>query len=95
MGKVKDGVPASKASKPAKGRPGGRPERRFAQFLANLVRADLYKPMQGWYARLYTALGLGVIVALGLWRLYETLIDLAARDPVRRPGAGRRWSSAG
>ena len=89
MGKVKDGVPASKPSKPAKGGPAGGSRRRFAQFLVNLVRADLYKPMQGWYARLYTALGLGVVVALGLWRLYETLIDLVARDPVRHPG-GRR-----
>ncbi len=74
MGKVKDGTPASKAPKPSKGGQGGGARRRFAQFLATLVRADLYKPKQGWYARLYTALGLGVVVALGLWRLYETLI---------------------
>jgi len=74
MGKVKDGGPASKTSKPAKGGPSGGPKkRRFAQFLANLVQVNLYKPMQGRYARLYTALGLGVIVGLGLWRLYDTL----------------------
>ncbi len=60
MGKVKDGVPASKPSKPAKGKPGGRLSRSaFAQFLPNLVQTELYKPMQGWYARLYTALGPG------------------------------------
>ena len=51
--------------------------------------------MQGWYARLYTAVGLGVIVVLGLWRLYETLHDATPADPVRRPGGRRRWSSAG
>ena len=39
----------------------------------NLGRADLYKPMQGWYARIYTAIGLGVVVVLGVWRLYETV----------------------
>jgi len=74
MGKVKDGMPATKATKPAKGGPAGNSNRRrFAQFLANLLRANLYKPMQGRYARLYTAIGLGVVVVLGLWRLYDTL----------------------
>jgi len=74
MGKVKDGTPASKPSKPSKGGPPSESKRRFTQFLVNLVRADLYKPKQGWYARVYTAAGLGVIVALGLWRLHETLM---------------------
>jgi preprotein translocase subunit SecE len=76
MGKVKDGLPASKAPKPSKGGSGSNnTRRRLAQFMANLAKADLYKPMQGRHARLYTALALGVIVALGLWRLYsETLI---------------------
>ena len=59
MGKVKDGVPASKPSKPPKGDAGGGSERRLAPFFTNLLQANLYKPMQGWYARLYTALGLG------------------------------------
>ena len=41
------------ATKPAKGgRPGGSQSAGFAPFLANLVRADLYKPIQGWHARL-------------------------------------------
>ena len=74
MGKVKDGLPASKASKSAKGGPsGGSNKRLLAQFMANLAQTNLYKPMQGRYARLYTALGLGVVVALGLWRLFDTL----------------------
>ena len=84
MGKVKDGGPASKASKPAKGGPPGGPsKRRFALFLANLVQANLFKPMQGRYARLYTALGLGVIAVLGLWRLYDTL---SSASPATRFG---------
>jgi preprotein translocase subunit SecE len=76
MGKVKDGVPASsKAAKPSKGGAPGGVRNRFAQFVANLGRASLYKPMQGRYARIYTAVGLGVIVVLGIWRLYEVVRD--------------------
>ncbi len=77
MGKVKDGTPASKPPKPSKGTSGGGPKRRreFTLFLTNLVSVSVYKPMQGWYARIYTAGGLGVIVVLGLWRLYETLLS--------------------
>src|SRR4051794_31991896 len=76
MGKVKDGVPASKAPKTPKAGPsGGSTRNRLLQFVANLGRTSLYKPMQGWYARIYTAVGLGVIVVLGLWRLYETVRD--------------------
>jgi preprotein translocase subunit SecE len=77
MGKVKDGTPASKSPKPSKGgSPTGSKRRKdFALFVMNLFSASLYKPMQGWYARIYTAVGLGVIVALGLFRLYETLMS--------------------
>jgi preprotein translocase subunit SecE len=75
MGKVKDEVSASKPSKPTKGRPGGARQGLFAQFLVNLIRSDLFKPMQGWYARLYTALGLGLIVAAGAWRVYEASLE--------------------
>ena len=77
MGKVKDGAPASKASKPSKAGPAGGSRRRFGQFLLNLAKADLYKPMQGRYARIYTAVGLGVVLLVGLWRLFETLNDYA------------------
>lgn len=49
--------------------------RRLAQFVANLASADLYKPMQGRHARIYTALGLAVVVGLGLYRLHLTLAD--------------------
>jgi preprotein translocase subunit SecE len=76
MGKVKDDVSTSKPSKsPKGGKPGGALSGNFGLFLLNLVQTGLYKPMQGWYARLYTALGLGVIAAAGVWRVYETSID--------------------
>jgi preprotein translocase subunit SecE len=75
MGKVKDGAPASKAAKPSKGGSAGGSRRRFAQFLTNLAKADLYKPMQGRHARIYTAVGLGIVLVLGLWRLHETLTE--------------------
>src|SRR5207244_3887653 len=65
----------SKAVKPSKAGSPGSVRGRFAQFVANLGRVGLYKPMQGWYARLYTAVGLGVILVLGLWRLYEVVHD--------------------
>ncbi len=83
MGKVKDkdGVSAAKTPKPAKGKPSGGAANRFAQFLMNLGRANLYKPMQGRYARIYTAVGLGVVVALGVWRLYETAWAMPCPPP--------------
>ncbi|MGE3820125.1 MAG: preprotein translocase subunit SecE [Isosphaeraceae bacterium] len=75
MGKVKDGAAASKLPKPSKGGPAGGATNRFAQFLLNLVRTDVYKPLQGWYARLYTALGIGLIAGVGVWRLYEIVYE--------------------
>ena len=39
---------------PARGSPAALRRGLFALFLVNLTRADLYKPMQGWYARVYT-----------------------------------------
>jgi preprotein translocase subunit SecE len=87
MGKVKDGLSASKPAKPSKGKPSSAAQNRFAQFLVNLGRVSLYKPMQGWYARLYTAIGLGVIVVLGIWRLYETVRDAAPATRFGIPAA--------
>ena len=73
MGKVKDGAPA-KAAKPSKAGPtGGGSRRRFVQFLVNLARPDLYKPKQGRLARIYTAAGLGIVVALGLVRFFQAI----------------------
>jgi preprotein translocase subunit SecE len=73
MAKVKDGTTASKSAKAASG--GSKNANRFAPFLANLVKTDLYKPLQGKQARLWTGVGLGVIIAAGLWRLSDTLGD--------------------
>lgn len=73
MGKVKDGAAASKAPKTAKPGPASASRKRVVQFLTNLVSAETYKPMQGRYARLYTALGLAVVIGLGLYRLWESL----------------------
>jgi preprotein translocase subunit SecE len=75
MGKVKDEVSAAKPAKPAKGKLGGAPRGLFVMFLVNLARADLYKPMQGWYARVYTALGLGLILVTGAWRVFDASIE--------------------
>jgi preprotein translocase subunit SecE len=75
MGKVKDEVSASKPTKPGKLKPGGAPRGLFALFLVNLARVDLYKPLQGWYARVYTALGLGLILAAGAWRVFDASIE--------------------
>jgi len=83
MGKVRDEVSASKPPKPTKGKPGGAPKGLFAQFLVNLTRSDLYKPMQGWYARVYTLLGLGLIMAAGAWWVYEAALEYT---PVWRIG---------
>jgi preprotein translocase subunit SecE len=73
MGKVKDGTTAAKSTKAVLS--GSKNANRFAPFLANLGRVDQYKPLQGKQARLWTGVGLGVILAAGLWRLSETLID--------------------
>jgi preprotein translocase subunit SecE len=75
MGKVKDGSPAAKSAKVAKGGPAGDSKRRFAPFLANLIQTNLYKPLQGKQARLWTAVGLGLIIVFGLRELFESLKD--------------------
>ena len=77
MGKVKDGISVSTQSKASKGKPGGSPRSLFLSFLVNLIRVDLYKPMQGWYARVYTAVGLGVVVAAGAWKMSESTLEYA------------------
>ena len=73
MGKVKDGTTTAKPAKPSKGGGSAGSRRRFAQFLGNLVRPDLYKPMQGRNARIYTAAGLGIVIVLGLYQLFGAL----------------------
>jgi preprotein translocase subunit SecE len=72
MGKVKNEVAAGKSGgdKPAvKGK--AKAPGMFASFFFSLLSADLYKPLQGKRARLWTAVALGVIVLVGVWRLYD------------------------
>jgi preprotein translocase subunit SecE len=76
MGKVKDGISVSTPSKPVKGKGGSSPKGLLILFLVNLIRVDMYKPMQGWYARVYTAIGLGVVVATGAWKISESTLEL-------------------
>jgi len=75
MGKVKDEVSGQKPTKLPKGKPSGGAVSAVSQFLLNFLRTDVYKPMQGWNARLYTALGLGLLLAVGVWRLHEASLD--------------------
>jgi preprotein translocase subunit SecE len=74
MGKVKDKDEVS-SSKSSKGKPGSTSKGLFTLFLLNLTRSDRYKPLQGWYARIYTATGLGVIAAAGAWKVHEACIE--------------------
>ncbi len=76
MGKVKDGsLPANKAVQakaPAKSGAWNDSRRRVIGFFANLFSPATYKPLQGWWARLYTAIGIGFMLGLGIWRFYES-----------------------
>jgi preprotein translocase subunit SecE len=76
MGRVKDQEPASATKPAAKAQQAGRkPPGLFRQYLANLGRVAAYKPNQGWYARLWTGLGLGALVVTGLYRLDATQLQ--------------------
>lgn len=74
MAKVKDEVAERKPSKPAKGKSNGGGGA-FARFVANAFSTKLYKPKQGWNTRLYTGIGLGLVLAFGVWRMHEMLIE--------------------
>jgi preprotein translocase subunit SecE len=87
MGKVRDEIPASKPAKPLKGKPGGAPSGLLAQFLVNLTRSNLYKPMQGWYARVYTGLALGILVAAGAYKVWEAAYESAPLWRLALPAA--------
>jgi len=70
MGKVKDEAPAKSAKAAPKGS-AARKAGRLTPFFTNLVRGGVVKPTQGKHARLFTALGLGLLVVTGLYQLYE------------------------
>ena len=71
MAKVKDEAPAKSAKSTPKGSAVRKAGSRLAPFFANMARADVVKPTQGKNARTFTAVGLGVLVAAGLYQLYE------------------------
>lgn len=80
MGKVKEETPARTGggSKPAASKPGGSKSSkgRVAPFFSNFLRTGAFKPLQGKQARLWTAVGLGVMVVSGLYSLYQyVLVD--------------------
>lgn len=78
MGKVKDEVSGQKPTKPVKGKSGGGSTSAIVPFVTNFLSTSLYKPMQGWNARVYTAVGLGLIAAGAVWHAYERALDFNA-----------------
>ncbi len=86
MGKVKDEVSGPKPTKPPKGKPNGKERGVFVQFLANLFTAKLYKPVQGRQARLYTALGLGLLAAGAVWQASDAALDYGPAWRLGVPG---------
>ena len=76
MGKVKDStLPASKSSSsksPAKSGAWSESLRRVGGFFANLGSVATYKPLQGWWSRLYTGIGLAFLIGLGIYRFFQS-----------------------
>ncbi|WP_165251769.1 preprotein translocase subunit SecE [Paludisphaera soli] len=75
MGKVKDEVSGQKPTKPPQGKPRGGTLGALFVFLANFFSTKLYKPMQGWYARLYTAVALGLMAFGAVWHVYQSSLE--------------------
>jgi preprotein translocase subunit SecE len=92
MGKVRDELSTQKSSKPSKAGSGSRPRGVFAQFVINLARTDFYKPMQGWYARLYTGLALGLVVLAGAYQISQASLEYS---PLWRFGIPLVFAAAG
>jgi preprotein translocase subunit SecE len=57
--------------------------RQVVPLFTNFIRADRYKPAQGWYARLWTAIGLGLLFGVGLLRYYQTQLEGQASATTR------------
>ena len=70
---------------PPRGNPAAASRTHSCMFFLNLGQTELYKPMQGWYARLYTALGLGVIAAAGVWQCLRIVDRLHSALAVGHP----------
>lgn len=75
MGKVREETSAKvskpEASKPAPAKSG---RGRLAGFFLNFLRADRYKPTQGKHARLWTAIGLAIVLGAGLITLHNRFL---------------------
>ena len=76
MGKVKESSSGLKPATSARSTGSGDNRGQFALFVANLFSPVVYKPLQGKQARLWTAVGLGVTILLGLRELFLTLDGL-------------------
>jgi preprotein translocase subunit SecE len=80
MGKVKEESPARTGggSKPAASKPSGSKSAKgqLVPFFGNFLSTSTFKPLQGKQARLWTAVGLGVLVVAGLYSLSQyVLVD--------------------
>ncbi len=73
MGKVKENASALKTATNSKSSGAAESKHQFASFVANLFSPLLYKPLQGRRARLWTGVGLGATILLGLRELSLTL----------------------
>ena len=73
MGKVKENTPAVKSAANPKTNSAAESKHLFASFIANLFSPALYKPLQGKRARLWTGVGLGATILLGLRELSLSL----------------------
>lgn len=73
MGKVKETAPALKPTTTSKPAGSGESRNLFSHFIANLFSLLVYKPLQGRRARLWTGVGLGATIILGLYELSLTL----------------------
>lgn len=81
MGKVKETSAPAKAATTAKPTGSSDFKNQFSAFIANLFSAAVYKPLQGRRARLWTAVGLGATVLLGLYELAQTLDGASLSTP--------------
>jgi len=78
MGKIKNEGSAAPSSTPSpKGGGSKSKAMRSQSFWATLLTGQRYKASQGWYARLWTGIGLGTLVVFGAWRLYIALIGFS------------------
>lgn len=75
MGKVKESAVGTSLASPRTQASGER-QSTVAAFLGNLVSTAVYKPLQGKQARLWTGIGLGATIALGLYELSQTLFGV-------------------